>query len=95
MDPEAFANLAHLARLDLPADSRPRFRASLERILAWVEELESLDLEGVSPRLHGEVATVLRDDVLEPTLPRERALQNAPAKTADGFEVPAVIEGAE
>ena len=42
---------------------------------------------------HGvEVRNVFRDDVLGPSLPREKALANAPKRNAEGFLVPAVLE---
>jgi aspartyl-tRNA(Asn)/glutamyl-tRNA(Gln) amidotransferase subunit C len=37
-------------------------------------------------------ANVFRDDVVEPSLPREAALQNAPARRDDRFEVPRIAE---
>ena len=39
-----------------------------------------------------ELYTPLREDVVQPSLPLEEALANAPAKTGTAFRVPRVIE---
>jgi aspartyl-tRNA(Asn)/glutamyl-tRNA(Gln) amidotransferase subunit C len=38
-----------------------------------------------------ELHNVFRDDVLQPSLPREAALANAPKRDAECYRVPAVL----
>ena len=54
------------------------------------------DLAGVEPMAHAlPLANVLRDDVVEPPLPIEQVLQNAPDTDGRFFKVPKVIGGDE
>ena len=85
--------VAHLARLDLSEEMAEKMAGQLNQVLDLIAKLNELDTTGVEPLSHpGALASVLRDDVPAGSLPRERALQNAP-DSADGFfRVPRVIE---
>ena len=61
----------------------------LSTILEAIEQIAELDLDGVQPTSHViDLENVLRPDEPRPSLPRERALENAPDATGDGFRVP-------
>ena len=87
------AKVAVLARLRLSPDDLALFTGQLNSIVDFVAQLQEPDTEGVEPLAHGvEVRNVFRDDVVGPSLPREKALANAPKRNAEGFLVPAVLE---
>jgi len=88
-------HIADLARLNLSAAEKTRFREQLSAILAYAERLQELDTGAISPTATVlPLRTVLRPDEVRPSLPRESLLANAPA-TADGcFLVPAVLDEA-
>ncbi len=70
-----------------------RLQAELNQILAYVEELKELDLEGVEPTSHGiPLDPLFRDDRADATLSTERALESAPKRVGDSFAVPKIIE---
>ena len=86
-------HVASLARLSFTDEEKQRLTRQLNDILAYMEQLNSLDTTHVEPLSHViEVNNVFRDDVLTPCLTREEALLNAPAKTDKFFKVPKVIE---
>ena len=88
--------IADLARLSLSDAEAERMTAELETILAYVEDLRSVDTAGVEPTAHAiPLPTPVRDDVARPGLDPERALAGAPEAAAGAFVVPAVIEGDE
>ena len=94
VDDDLILRLAKLSRLELNAQRRDQLRNDLNGILAMVEKLEELDLEGVEPlRYVTEVENVLRPDAVGEHLDRDRALHNAPdAEVEEGFfRVPRVI----
>jgi aspartyl-tRNA(Asn)/glutamyl-tRNA(Gln) amidotransferase subunit C len=65
----------------------------LTQILAHVRQLEEVDVEGVEPTAHGvPLPTRLRADEPGEALPTDLALDQAPARLADGFAVPKVLE---
>ena len=50
----------------------------------------------VPSTMHGrEIVNAFREDVVRPSLDREVALANAPARTGDEFMLPKIVEGAE
>ena len=73
-----------------------KLAAQLETILEYVDKLSQVDLSGVEPMAHAlPLHNVLRDDVVEPSLPLERVLMNAPETDGPFFKVPKVIGGDE
>ena len=78
IDREQVLHVARLARLELSEDEIARMSEELTGIL-----------DDVEPTTHVvELANVLRPDTPEPSLPRERALENAPDPADGAFRVP-------
>ena len=94
IDRKQVLHVARLARLRLSDDEVGRMGAELSTILDHIEKLNELDLEGVEPTSHVvEVENVLREDVPRPSLPRDKALEQAPDAAAGGFRVPSPGQG--
>jgi aspartyl-tRNA(Asn)/glutamyl-tRNA(Gln) amidotransferase subunit C len=86
-------HVAKLARLELSAQEKEKLTDQLSNILTYVETLNGLDTKGVEPTAHVlDLKNVMRDDVAAPSLPRERALANAPDQAAGHYKVPKIIE---
>jgi len=85
--------LAHLARLQFDESEKEEIKNDLQRMIAFVEKLNALDLENVEPLLHmsGEI-NVLRDDEIQGSITRKEALSNAPVHDNQFFKVPKVIK---
>ena len=90
---EEVEQVARLARLHLSDDELERMREQLDAILAYVDKLQELDVEGVEPTSHAvPMVNVMRDDELGACLPQEAALANAPDRAGEFFRVPRIIE---
>ncbi len=86
-------HVAKLARLELSEQEREKLTDQLSNILTYVEKLNELDTKGVEPTSHVlAIRNVMRDDAGTPSLPQERALANAPEKSAGHYKVPKIIE---
>jgi len=84
--------IAHLARLELEPGELDLFVQQFEDILAFVDRLGEIDLEGVEPfRNAAAEGNVLRADETGASLPRAEALANAPERDEGFFRVPDVI----
>jgi aspartyl-tRNA(Asn)/glutamyl-tRNA(Gln) amidotransferase subunit C len=84
--------LANLARLSFEPEEKERLKKDLQKMIAFVEQLQVLDTEGELPVLQMSTNTdVLRDDELKNTISREEALRNAPITDGVFFKVPKVI----
>jgi len=89
IDREQVLHVARLARLELTEAELERMATELSGILEHVDAIAALDLDQVEPTTHVvELANVLRPDVPEPSLPRERALASAPDASGGAFRVP-------
>ena len=86
---EQVLHVARLARLRLSDDEVERMSGELSSILDHIETIDQLDLDDVEPTSHViGVENVLRPDEPRPSLPRERALEQAPDAGEAGFRVP-------
>jgi aspartyl-tRNA(Asn)/glutamyl-tRNA(Gln) amidotransferase subunit C len=94
IDREQVLHVARLARLALSEDEVARMSEKLSAVADYIEKIGELDLEGVPATTHVvEVSNALRPDVVQPSLPREVALVNAPAVADGGFLVPSPQAG--
>lgn len=85
--------VANLARLDVPDSDLPDLAQELNNILAWVEQLDQVNTDGVEP-LTSVVDADLprRDDVVTDGGYQDAVLANAPQAEHGFFAVPKVIE---
>jgi aspartyl-tRNA(Asn)/glutamyl-tRNA(Gln) amidotransferase subunit C len=84
--------VALLARLRLTDAELGTMTEQLGQIVGYVDQLGEVDTEGVEPMAHAvEVTNVFAEDVVEPSLPREAALANAPRQNGRGYLVPPVL----
>jgi aspartyl-tRNA(Asn)/glutamyl-tRNA(Gln) amidotransferase subunit C len=86
-------HVARLARLRLSEEESQRLREELGVILDAAGMVGEVATEDVPPTAYAVPrANVLRDDVIEPSLPAEEALANAPEREDERFRVPRIIE---
>jgi aspartyl-tRNA(Asn)/glutamyl-tRNA(Gln) amidotransferase subunit C len=85
--------LAHLSRLQFDEAEKQEIKTDLQRMIAFVEKLDELNLDGVEPLLHmSDEVNVLREDIVKGSVSREEALKNAPLHDEQFFKVPKVIK---
>ena len=85
--------LAHLSRLQFNEKEKAEIKNDLQRMIAFVEKLNELDLDNVEQLLHmSDEVNILRDDVVKGSVSRLQALQNAPLHDEQFFKVPKVIK---
>ncbi len=86
-------HVAKLARLELSEDEKGTFTRQLSAILTYMDQLKKLDTRGVEPTMTVlPTENVFRDDEVQPSLPQERALANAPEQADGFFRVPRILE---
>ena len=93
VDATAVRRIAHLARIGVSEEETPHLQREINAILAFVEALNAVDVEGVEPMTSVIPMTLpMRDDIVTDGGIAEAVLANAPL-TEDGFFlVPKVIE---
>ena len=86
-------HVAHLARLDLAPDELETMQTQLSRILEYIDMLGEADVSGVPITAQvTNLVNVLRSDIIEPSLPREDVLANAPHQQDGMFVVKAIFD---
>jgi aspartyl-tRNA(Asn)/glutamyl-tRNA(Gln) amidotransferase subunit C len=84
--------VAHLARLDLDAESIEKFAGQIDEILGYIEKLNQVDTQNIKPTSHAIFLTnAFRKDKEREHIKRELALANAPEKEDGSFVVPKVV----
>lgn len=93
IDAATVRRVAHLARIKTPEDRLEPLAAELNGIMAWIEQLQEVDVDGVEPMTSNVAQALrLREDVVTEGDRLADVLSNAP-KSADGFYVvPKVVE---
>jgi aspartyl-tRNA(Asn)/glutamyl-tRNA(Gln) amidotransferase subunit C len=87
------AHIARLARLSFTDEQLDHFTAQLRQILSHAEQVSDLVTDDVPPTAHAiPLVNVLREDVVTPSLSREKALSTAPSVDQDRFRVPRILE---
>lgn len=86
-------HVALLSRLELSEQELDKFTGQLDAILEYIDVLNQVDTSAVEPMAHVlEIRNVMRADQVQPSLPREAALQNAPDAEDGFFKVPKIVE---
>jgi aspartyl-tRNA(Asn)/glutamyl-tRNA(Gln) amidotransferase subunit C len=94
--PDEVKHVARLARLALDEHRIAKLAGELESILGYVAKISEVDVTGVEPMAHAlPIHNVFREDIVEPSLPLEKVLQNAPDTDGPFFKVPKVLGGDE
>lgn len=85
--------IAHLARIQLTPEEETRLGAQLGEVLAYIDKLKEVDVTGIEPTAHAVPrVNVTRPDAVQPSLPHEEAMRNAPAAAEGLFIVPRIVE---
>jgi aspartyl-tRNA(Asn)/glutamyl-tRNA(Gln) amidotransferase subunit C len=93
IDTDTVRRIAHLARIAVADDEVEHLRGEINGILAFVEQRQEVDIDGVEPMNSATVvAAKMRPDVVTDGGIAEDILANAPAREGNFFLVPKVVE---
>jgi aspartyl-tRNA(Asn)/glutamyl-tRNA(Gln) amidotransferase subunit C len=88
-------HIAELAKLELSEDEITKMKEQLSAILDYAARLQELNTDAIPPTASVvPLYNVMRDDAVEPSLPREQVIANAPDKDERGefFRVRAILK---
>ena len=93
VDADTVRRIAHLARIAVADGEVENLRAELNAMLAFVEQLQEVDVAGVEPMTSvTPMAMKKRHDVVTAGGIADDIVKNAPASEAHFFLVPKVVE---
>lgn len=87
------AKIAKLARIRLSDEERSHYAREMTSILGWIEQLQSVNTDGVTPlsSVSNQTLPWRKDEVTDGNIQKE-ILANAPVQNYGCFAVPKVIE---
>ncbi len=93
VDAATVRRIAHLARIAVADNEIEHLRGEINNMLAFVEQLNEVNVDGVEPTASVEdMKLKMRDDVVTDGNYVKRVLANAPATDDGFFQVPKVVE---
>lgn len=93
VDAATVRRIAHLARIAVTDDEVPHLQGELNAMLAFVEQLSEVDVEGVEPMTSvTPMEMKKRADVVDDGDIADKVVANAPATENHFFLVPKVVE---
>ncbi|WP_158918174.1 Asp-tRNA(Asn)/Glu-tRNA(Gln) amidotransferase subunit GatC [Caulobacter sp. S45] len=93
IDAATVKRVAKLARIAVPEDRLQPLAQELSGIMAWIEQLNEVDTDGVAPMTACVTCKLpLREDVVTDGHKRDAVLSNAPKAIGGFFVVPKVVE---
>jgi aspartyl-tRNA(Asn)/glutamyl-tRNA(Gln) amidotransferase subunit C len=93
VDQATVRRVAHLSRIAVTEDEVAHLQGELNAILAFVEQLNEVDVAGIEPMTSViPMKLPLRADVVNDGENAARVLANAPASEDGFFAVPRVVE---
>lgn len=93
IDAATVRKVARLARIAEPEDRLNALVGELNGILAWIEQLDEVDVEGVEPMTSAvAVSLPMREDVVTDGGDAAAVTANAPKSVGGFFVVPKVVE---
>ena len=93
VDADTVRRIAHLARIAVPENEVAHLQGELNAMLAFVEQLQEVNVEGVEPMTSvTPMAMKKRHDVVTAGDDAEAVLKNAPQSEDNFYLVPKVVE---
>lgn len=93
VDQTTVRRVAKLARIAVKDDEVPHLAGEINSILAFVEELNAVDVTNVPPMTSvTPMAIPMRKDAVTAGGEPEKVLSNAPVREGDFYVVPKVVE---
>ena len=90
---EEVLHIARLARIALTEEEITRLSDQLSNLLEHFQVLQEVNTDNVSPTAQSiDLRSVMREDVVEASMPVEDVLLNAPRREGDYFRVKPVLE---
>ena len=93
VDADTVRRIAHLARIAVKDEEVEHLKGEINAILAWVEQLQAVDVAGVEPMtsVTPMKMKMRKDEVTDGGIPAD-IVKNAPQSDDNFFLVPKVVE---
>ena len=85
--------VAGLAKIEFDPDDIIRFTSEFKDIIGYIDKLNELDTEGIEAKSEVfDEYNIFREDIVLPSIPREKIIGNAASHDEEYVMVPNVVE---
>ena len=92
---EKLERVAKFASIQLLPEEKEKYLQKMSELIGQADKLNEVDTEGVEPTFITTNVNVFREDIVQPSTPRDEMLTGAPAKAAGCYLVPKTIAESE
>ena len=93
MDEKTLEYIAELSRLELPEEEKADMHEQMQKILDYMDLLNSVDTDATEPLIQFEdLRNVFREDEVKPSFDRDELMRNAKKKLDGAYQVPRTVE---
>lgn len=85
--------MAELCKMNFSDEELINFKDEFNEVLEYVDKIKEMNTDDVNPTYYGNSKRqVLREDIVEPSLPRDEVIKNAPEKQYGYFKMLRVMD---
>ena len=93
MDEKTLEYIAELSRLELPEEEKADMLEQMQKILDYMDLLNSVDTDATEPLIQFEgLRNVFREDEVKPSFDRDELMRNAKKNLDGAYQVPRTVE---
>lgn len=93
IDLKTISKLESLSMLKMSSSEKEELLEDLNNLVGMIDKLSEVNTEGIAPLKHiNNHEQELRNDIIKPSLDRDKVLNNAPHRSGNFFTVPKVIK---
>lgn len=93
MDEKTLEYIAELSRLELPEEEKADMLEQMQKILDYMDLLNSVDTDATEPLIQFEdLRNVFREDEVKPSFDRDELMRNAKKKLDGAYQVSRTVE---
>ena len=85
-------HLEYLSKLEFSDEEREKFKEDFDKLVEFVDQIKSIETSASADSARVMPLGSLREDAPQESLPREKALKNAPVQEDGCFVTPLVVE---
>ncbi|MBT4989168.1 MAG: Asp-tRNA(Asn)/Glu-tRNA(Gln) amidotransferase subunit GatC [Rickettsiales bacterium] len=85
--------ISHLSRIKLNDEELEYYSSEVAKIITWVEKLDEIDTENITPLFSGNQNLKMFDDKVASGDLSDEVLSNSPERQFDFYTVPKMVDG--
>ena len=92
VDEDTVKHISDLVNIRLSDEEIALLAQQLNEILEYFKKIDEVDTRNVEPTFHAiDIKNIVREDQVSPSMPKRKAMENAPRKKNGLFKAPKIL----